>query len=104
MGLLPRPAEAEAGQAGLQASCVLSSRGRSAGAAAALSRMLPVAALFSKQKGCCGGFSPHFVGSSLFSPTVYYTADGLTRNSFLRACVREQNCSNECMFDCFINF
>lgn len=57
-----------------------------------------------KQKGCCGGFSPHFVGSSLFSPTVYYTADGLTRNSFLRACVREQNCSNECMFDCFINF
>lgn len=49
-------------------------------------------------------FPPHFVASSLSHPTVSYTVDGLTRNTFLKACVREYNCSNECMFDRFINF
>lgn len=50
------------------------------------------------------GFSPHFVAPSLSYPTVSYTVEGLTHNTFLTACVREYNCSNECMFDCFINF
>lgn len=57
-----------------------------------------------KQKGCCGGFSPHSVTSSLSSPTVSYTVDGLARNTFLKACVREYDCSNGCMLDCFIHF
>lgn len=42
---------------------------------------------------------PHYP-TQLFADS----ADGLTFNTFLKACVREENCSNECMFDRFINF
>lgn len=57
-----------------------------------------------KQKGCRGGFSPHFVASLSYPADSYTVEEGLTLNTFLKACVRGYNCSNECMFDCFINF
>lgn len=60
--------------------------------------------MFSSRRVAAVGFSPHFVAPSLAYPTVSYTVEGLTHNTFLKACVREYNCSNECMFDCFINF
>lgn len=50
------------------------------------------------------GFPP-FLWLPHYPPQLFsYTADGLTFNTFLKACVREENCSDECMFDRFINF
>lgn len=87
---------------------VPSSRGRSAGCGAPgiLTLILPATCVSrSRAEGLLWRvFPPHFLASSLSHPTVSYTVDGLTRNTFLKACVREYNCSNECMFDRFINF
>lgn len=77
-------AEAQAGW--IPSARALSGRGRSAGCGRRGASRITIRVL---SRRVTGGAWPHPLASSLSYRTASHTAGGLTRNTFLKACVRE---------------